>query len=162
MHNHSFRVSTNAVLLAVFLTCTMAPAQSQLPAPSRTIYKCQVKGTVSYSDEPCAGAQRLDVTPSRGINRLSVSSRTGKDIASEIHTEQMAAAFRPLSGMNASEYATAGRRGSLTPTVQRECRQLEPGILGLEQAEHFANPGTIKAIQQDLLTLRKRYKTLAC
>jgi hypothetical protein len=162
MHNHSFRVSTNAVLLGVFLACTMAPAQSQLPAPSRTIYKCQVKGTVSYSDEPCAGAQRLDVTPTRGVSRLSGSSRTGKDVASEIHTEQMAAAFRPLSGMNASEYATAGRRGNLSSTVQRECRQLEPGILSLEQAESRANPVTIQAIQQNLLTLRKRYKTLSC
>ena len=162
MHIHSIRITAIATLVAVSLPCAMVPAQAQLPAPSRTIYKCHVKGSVSYSDEPCAGAQRLDVTPSRGVSRLSGSSRTGKDVASELHTEQMAAAFRPLSGMNAAQYATAGRRGRLAPAAQRECRQLEPGILELEQAEARADTATIKAIQQELFVLRKRYKTLAC
>lgn len=64
--------------------------------------------------------------------------------------------------MNAAQYATAGRRGSLAPAVQRECGQLEPGILEREQAEARADTATIKAIQQELFVLRKRYKTLAC
>jgi len=154
------RTVTRTTLLAMLLPC--AAAQAQLPAPSRTIYKCVVKGAVSYSDEPCEGAQRLDATPSRGVSRLSGSARTGKDVASEIHTEQMAAAFRPISGMTASEYATYGRRQNLALTAQRECRQLEPGILALEQAERRAEAAAIKPIQQDLFALRKRYKTLGC
>lgn len=162
MHVHFIRVASNAALLAVFLPCAMVSAQSQLPAPSRTIYKCHVKGAVSYSDEPCPGAQRLDATPSRGVSRLSGSSRTGNDVAREIHTEQLAAAFQPISEMNASEFARAGRRSSLTPAVQRECSQLEPTILALEQAENGADAAAIKPIRQDLFTLRKRYKKLAC
>ena len=55
------RTVTRTTLLAMLLPC--AAAQAQLPAPSRTIYKCVVKGAVSYSDEPCEGAQRLDATP---------------------------------------------------------------------------------------------------
>jgi hypothetical protein len=152
----------HTALLGLILPCAVVLAQSQLPAPSRAIYKCTVVGKVSYSDEPCAGAQRLDATPSSGVTHLSGASRTGKDVANEIHREQFAAALRPLSGMNASEFATAVRRQNMTAPVQRECGQLEAAILGLERSESRADAATLKPIQQDLFTLRKRYKTLAC
>lgn len=156
------RVAMGTALLAIFLPCAMVSAQSQLPAPSRTIYKCVVKGAVSYSDEPCAGAQRLDATPTSGVTHLSGKSRTGKDVASELHREQFAAALRPLTGMNAPQLDTYGRRNRLDLSAQRECNRLEPAILGLEQSEGRADAATLKPIQQDLLTLRKRYKALAC
>lgn len=146
-------------MLAPYAT---AAVQSQLPAPSRAIYKCHINGTVSYSDEPCVGAQRIDATPVSGVTHLSGSSRIGKDVANEIHREQFANAVRPLTGMNASEFATATRRNQLDPAARRECGQLEPSILQLEQAEKRADLVAVKPIQQDLFTLRKRYKKLAC
>jgi len=149
-------------LLILMSPWATSVAQSQLPAPSRTIYKCKIKGTVSYSDEPCLGAQRLDATPSRGVDRLSGQARTGRDVATEIHTEQFGAALRPLHGMTTSQFATAVRRNQLDPAVRRECNALEPNILGLEQAEKHADAVTIKQVQQDLFVLRKRYKELAC
>lgn len=150
------------MLLMACLACSAVLAQSQLPAPSRTIYKCVVKGSVTYSDEPCVGAQRLDATPTRGVDRLSGSTRIGKDVAAEIRTEQFATALRPLSGMSTSEFATAVRRNGLQPAVQRECSELEPAILKLEQAEKRNDASTINQVQQDLFVLRKRYKNLAC
>lgn len=155
-------LAASAGLLAVLLSSPVVLAQSQLPAPSRTIYKCIVKGAPSYSDEPCAGAQRLDATPSRGVNHLSGSSRTGKDVASEVHHEQFRAALRPLTGMDDAQFATYARRINMAAAVQRECQQLERGILSLEKAESRADATAIKPIQQDLLTLRKRYKILVC
>jgi len=137
-------------------------AQSQLPAPNRTIYKCHANGAVNYSDEPCVGAERLDATPDSGISHLSGISRTGKDVANEIRAAQFAVAVRPLTGMNASQFATAVRRNNLEPAVRLECSQLEPAILRLEQSENHADTSTVKLIQQDLFTLRKRYKSLAC
>ena len=159
---HFFRSAIGTCLLASWFFHAVVSAQSQLPAPSRAIYKCVIKGTVSSSDEPCVGAQRLDTTPSRGVSKLSGSTRIGKDVASEIHHEQFAEAFRPLSGMTAAQYATYGRRINLDPAVRRECGQLESAILGLEQAEKRADAVAIKPLQQDLFTLRKRYKTLIC
>lgn len=156
------RLVARLTVFAVLLPCGVVSAQSQLPAPSRTIYKCVVKGAVSYSDEPCAGAQRLDATPTSGVTHLSGSSKVGKDVASEIHREQFATALRPLHGMNAAQFNTEVRRNNLDLSAQRECHQLEPAILQLEQAERRADAGAVKPIQQDLLTLRKRYKTLAC
>lgn len=158
----SKHVATGTALLATVLLHAVVSAQSQLPAPSRTIYKCVVKGAVSYSDEPCAGAQRLDATPTSGVTHLSGSSRTGKDVAGELHREQFAAALRPLSGMSAPQLDTYSRRNRLELSAQRECNRLEPAILELEKLESHADAATLKPIQQDLLTLRKRYKTLAC
>jgi hypothetical protein len=156
------RLTTGSVLLISLLAAAGVPAQSQLPAPSRTIYKCKVQGRVSYSDEPCVGAERLDATPARGVDRLSGSSRTGKDVAAEIRVEQIATAVRLLSGMSNAQFATAVRRQNLEPAVQRECRQLEPVILGLEQSEKQADAVAVKEVQQELFVLRKRYKSLAC
>lgn len=147
-------------LLGIFLPD--AAAQSQLPAPNRTIYKCQVKGTVSYSDEPCVGAQRLDVVPTRGADRLSGSKRIGSDVANEIRSEQFAHAVKPLTGMSPSQFATATRRHHLDAASQSECRQLEAAILTSEQAERSAGAGMMESIRQDLFSLRKRYKKLRC
>lgn len=147
-------------LLGLFLP--LAAAQAQLPAPSRTIYKCQVKGTVTYSDEPCVGAQRLDVVPSRGVDRLSGSRRIGSDVANEIRSEQFAQAVKPLTGMSPSQFATASRRHHLDPASQRECRQLEATIIAFEREERSARAGVTESLRQDLFSFRKRYKKLGC
>lgn len=147
-------------LLGIFLP--HAVAHAQLPAPSRTIYKCLVKGTVSYSDEPCHGAQRLDVVPTRGADRLSGSRRTGSDVANEIRSEQFAQALKPLTGMSPSEFATASRRQRLDAASQGECRGLEAAIVALEHAERNAGAGIGDSTRKDLLSHRKRYKKLGC
>lgn len=154
------RLHMSWVLLGFLLP--YAIAQAQLPAPSRTVYKCKVNGIVSYSDEPCLGAERLDVVPTRGADRLSGSTRTGQDVAREIRSEQFAHAFRPVTGMSASQFATASRRFQLDAASQNECGKLEAAILTLEQAERAAGIGIREPIRQDLYAMRKRYKTLRC
>lgn len=139
-----------------------AAAQSQLPAPDRIIYKCQGKGTVSYSDEPCVGAERLDVVPTRGADRLSGSRRIGADVANEIRAEQFAHALKPLTGMTPSQFATASRRQYMDASSQSECRQLEAAILTIEQLERRSRAAVTESVRQDLFLLRKRYKKLAC
>jgi hypothetical protein len=156
------RVIAGAALFAASVLSVQAWAQAQLPAPSRVIYKCKVNGAVSYSDEPCVGAQRLDATPVSGVSHLSGAARTGKDVANERSRESYANALKPLTGMSAAQLATATRRNQLDSGARRECTQLEPAILELEQAERRAGAATLKPIQQELFTLRKRYKTLAC
>jgi len=161
IHIHSIFFVVGWALIGSLLPTSEVWSQSQLPPPNRTIYKCQVKGTISYSDEPCIGAQRLDATPTRGVNRLSGSSRIGQDVSNEIRSEQLAHALRPLTGMSAAQFATAVRRHPLDAATQRACHQLEPAILKLEQAER--HPGAvIGPIQQDLFVLRKQYQKLGC
>lgn len=156
------RVVAYTALTVMLMPCALVSAQPGLPAPSRIVYKCHVGGTVSYSDEPCIGARRLDATPTRGVDHLSGSRRIGKDVANEMYVEGLADALRPVTGMSASQFSTAARRYRLDPAARHECGGLEPAILRLEEAEKRADAIATKSIQQDLFTLRKRYKVLAC
>lgn len=62
-------LQTLAVALFVAQAAQVAAQSTTLPAPSRTVYKCSVGGKVAYSDEPCVGAQRVNVEPTRGMNK---------------------------------------------------------------------------------------------
>lgn len=160
--SHSIRLARYASLAVLAGAASSTAAQEPLPAPNRTIYKCQSHGKTSYSDEPCLGAQRLDATPTRGVDRLSGKSRIGNDVAAEIRSEQFAQALRPLSGMTSSEFATATRRQRLSADAQRECRVLESAISESEQAERRARAAMMESIQQDLFILRQRYRKQGC
>lgn len=151
-----------ARLLGILFMLASNAALAQLPAPTRTVYKCNIEGKLSYSDEPCIGAQRIDVTPTRGVDRLSGSARIGKDVAREIRSEQFAKALEPIAGMNAAEFSTASRRTSLSAAAQQECRQLEPAILTWEKKELGASGPAVQSTQRELFLLRKRYKTIGC
>ena len=151
-----------AGLLGIPFILAANSALAQLPAPTRTVYKCKIEGKLRYSDEPCLGAQRIDVTPTRGVDRLSGSVRIGNDVAREIHTEQVAKAIEPISGMNAAEFSTVSRRINLSAEAQRECRQLETAIVASEKKERSASGPVLESTQQELFVLRKRYKTLGC
>lgn len=156
------RALTLGLLLAAAWPCAAHVAASQLSAPNRTIYKCTVKGKVSYADEPCVGAKRLDATPTRGVDRLSGTRRTGNDVAAEVRSEQLAQAVQPLTGMTPAQFATASRRQKLGTAAQRECRVLETAILESEQSERRARAEMMEAVQQDLFILRKRYHQVGC
>jgi len=47
----------------------------KLPEPTRTVFKCEEAGKVTYSDAPCLGAQKVDVQPTRGLNKSSGTER---------------------------------------------------------------------------------------
>lgn len=159
---HSCRLPSVAALFGIPLVLAANSAMAQLPAPTQTVYKCTIGGKIRYSDEPCLGAKRIDVTPTRGVDRLSGAARIGKDAARERRSEQFARAVEPITGMNEAEFATAARRARLGAESQRECRQLEAAIVASEKAERSGFEPAIQSTQQELFRLRKRYKTLAC
>jgi len=138
-----------------------AAAQS-LPTPSRTMYKCTVNKVTAYSDKPCLGAERLTVTPTRGVNKLSGTERIGKDVQDERIREMWADAFRPISGMTREEYDVFRRRHQLSAGAQQECRRLDPSLLQLEAMEKAADKAAKATVQRDLFILRQRFTELRC
>jgi hypothetical protein len=99
-----------------------------LPPASRTDYKCEVNGKVVYSDSPCLGARRVDVTPTRGLDRSTGQARTGSDVRDERLNEQMAEALRPLLNETPEERALRHRRSKLSPEARAQCRSLDARI----------------------------------
>lgn len=140
---------------------TNAEAQS-LPAPSRTIFKCEEAGKITYSDSPCVGAQKIDVEPTRGVSKLSGSERTGRDVQIERHREIIADALRPLTGMDAKQLEVRQRRMRLAPDAQRECLQLDERVPAVEGRERLATGQKLAEVQRELYHLRTRFRELRC
>lgn len=74
-----------------------------LPSPFRTIYKCEVGRKVHYSDSSCVGALKVDVTPTRGMNKSTGRELTGSDVRRDVFREKWSDAVRPITGMNAQQ-----------------------------------------------------------
>jgi len=146
---------------ALALVATSALAQ-KLPAPSRTVYKCEVNGKVVYSDDPCVGAQRMEIEPPRGVNRSTGVKREGADVRREHVNEAIAEAVRPLTGKDAKQMDKAGRRMKLQPEAQRECRWLDTAIPAQENKERLARAHEREATQRELYTMRVRARELRC
>lgn len=158
-HTSPFRRALLACLLIYSPAFTHAQS---LPAPSRVIYKCEVAGKIAYTDEPCLGAKRLDIEPSRGISKLSGKQLIGADVEREVRRELMADALRPIAGLDRKQYATLIRRANLGGAAKVECDMLDQSIPRTEAMENAALPEARPVIQRDLLALRKRFRELPC
>lgn len=146
----------------LLLACCMSlPVAAQtLPPPSRTVFKCEAGGKVSYSDAPCLGGQKLELEPTRGVSKLSGKEKVGSDVRRELHSEMLANAVRPLTGMDPKQFEVAKRRVNLSAKAQQSCRRLDQKIQDLESDEQRAVSKS--AIQEELYTARLEFRNLRC
>lgn len=133
----------------IMLLLTMSAAALAQPASTLT-YKCVTGGKVTYSDEPCVGAEVVDTTPTQGMDKISGTSRKGADVMKAEHNKIMADAFKPILGQTPAERAKAIKRVYLSPKDKLECYRLDGQILD-ERMQEVA-----------LYQARKRFKDLKC
>jgi len=150
-----------AALLWAGLVSVAALAEG-LPPPSRTAYKCVNAGKVSYSDEPCVDAKRVDLEPTRGLNKSTGTERVGKDVQRERWRESLGEAVKPLTGMTPEQFNLAVRRQPLAPEARSECYRLDGAIPDAEAADRLASDVERSQAKLHLLALRKRFKELRC
>jgi hypothetical protein len=149
--------------LALTLAVSAVLAQTQkLPPTSRTVYKCEVDKKVVYSDEPCLGAKRIDVEPTRGMDQASGKRRIGSDVQRETTREAYAEGLKPLTGMDAKALQVNGRRQKMSASAQTECLALDDQVPEAELREKAVKGSELGAVQQELLTMRKRQRKLGC
>ena len=152
-----------ALLAAGLLTSVVAVGQSSgLRAPTRIVYKCVVANKTVYSDEPCLGAERLDVQPTRGLNAASGKERVGQDVQRERSREQIAEAIRPVTGMSPKQSDTHARRVRLSSEAKSECGSLDVRLAEVESEAHAASAKARADLQRKLFTMRARYRELGC
>jgi hypothetical protein len=156
--------STAAVtLIGAWALCLTPVISAQtLHAPSRTLFKCQDQGKITYSDSPCLGAEKMEVEPTRGVNKLSGKTRIGPDVQNEIHREMFAEAVRPLTGLNAKQFEVQARRYQLSGTVQQECRRLDQDLASAEAEEKRTTKNALHEVQARLFLMRQRFRELRC
>lgn len=83
-----------------------------------------MNGKVVYTDDPCIGAKRVDVEPTRGLNKSSGKELTGQDVSRERQREQLAEAVKPLTGLTPQQFEIKRSRVYLAPEVKAECTRL--------------------------------------
>ena len=163
-----FFVASLSKLAAISLVCagtfgaTPNLSAQTLHAPSRTLFKCKDQGKIVYSDSPCVGAEKLEVEPTRGVNKLSGKTRIGADVQRELQHEMFAEAIRPLTGMNAKQLEVQTRRIHLPGTVQQECRRLDLDLANTEYEEKHAAQSALHDVQARVFLLRQRFRELRC
>jgi hypothetical protein len=156
------RIAVSMALGVAALVLAQAADAQSTARPSRTVYKCVVGGKVTYSDDPCLGAERVDVEPTRGLNKSTGAERVGRDVARERQTEALAEAVRPATGMSPAQFEAERRRVHLPGQTQAECRRLDRLIPQAEANARNATAGDKPATQMELLNLRRRFRDSAC
>lgn len=145
------------------LTIVASPVAAQsLPPPSRTVYKCEDGKKVHYSDSPCLGAKKLDIEPTRGLNKFTGREQIGQDVRREKDNELMAEVFRPILNETPEQRAMRHKRFKLEPSAKAECARLDVQIPLLEAKEPSATRETLATVQRDLLASRTRFQKLRC
>lgn len=148
------------IALAVLVATPAFPQKS--PAPSRDVFRCEEGGKVVYSDNPCLGAQRIHVEPSRGLDSASGRKRTGADVRRENLNAQTAEALRPVFNETAQQQTVRHRRAKLPAPSKSKCARLDARIPQLERAEKSAKGRDLTVLQQELLVARQRYRSIGC
>ncbi|MCZ4311941.1 hypothetical protein O4H66_00855 [Comamonadaceae bacterium G21597-S1] len=115
-----------------------------------------------HSDDPCLGAKRIDVEPTRELDRASGRRSVGRDVLRETMREQYVKAVKPLTGLTTDRYAATARRMDLSSAAKAECVSLDAGIADAQGIERSASAGARTAVQHGLFKLRKRYRDLGC
>lgn len=150
------------IALAFPLLASTSLAQN-LPPPSRTVYRCDEGGKVYYSDAPCLGAKKIEVQPTRGLNKSTGKELVGQDVSRERIQDGVANGLRPLTGKSTEELYRGGRRAHLSPDVQRLCQRLDRELPQAEAAEASARTAEQRReIQQQLLKLRTAFRDNRC
>jgi hypothetical protein len=154
-----------AVIHTLFALAVVSPLMAsaqQLPAASRTVYKCNASGKVVYSDAPCLGAEKLEIEPTRGLASASGRKAVGADVQRERHREALADALKPLTGKNAKEFEQYSRRSKLSVSANQECTALDKYLAAAEREESRTNGPERREVQERLFGMRTRYRELRC
>ncbi|EHR70738.1 hypothetical protein BurJ1DRAFT_1885 [Burkholderiales bacterium JOSHI_001] len=135
----------------------------KVPAPSRTVFRCDEGGKTVYSDAPCLGARKIDIQPTRGLNKATGKELIGADVRREHQHEAIVDAVRPATGMNLPTFDRASRRMKLSAGAQRECKRLDKEIPVAEEAERQPKrPAEQKAVREQLHALRVEFHKFGC
>lgn len=141
----------------------IATAQNiALPPASRSVFKCEENGKVVYSDQPCLGAERLTIQPTRGMNKATGKERIGSDVAREHRHETFVEAVKPLTGMDQGQFDKASRRTKLDSRAKAKCKALDAEIGRLESQRKVLAPSERQQNNSQLLDARTQYRNIGC
>jgi len=115
-------------------------------AYGQAVYKCQLQGRTTYSNEPCLGAQVIQTTPARGLGESHENSRAGND---GLRREKREKKVKEPMNSPASDLT--------------ECSALDTQEKQQSSVIHNSrNIDAVNAAADAFIANRKRYRELGC
>lgn len=155
----------NSVLLGLGLAALALSSLAQTVKflePTRTVFKCEVAGNVTYSDALCRGAPKVDVQPTHGPNKSSGTVLIGEDVNGDRRNEVIAEAIHPVSIMSPDARAVHQRRLNLSPASKPECALLDRRVQSLQRVERELTGRDKASAQKQLFESRTRAREIGC
>ena len=148
--------------LRLFLTLCISGLCGLGHVHAQQVYRCEQDGKVSYSHEPCLGAQAIDTTPTQGLDKWTGKTKRHADVQNDIFQRQLANAVRPITGKSPEEMKIAGRRQKLPMADQLQCQWLDQRIPALEKDVQHATTRNQAQADQTLYQARQKFRDLRC
>ena len=144
----------NALSIAFTACATLSSAQQ--------VYRCESGGHVSYSHEPCLGAQAIDTTPTQGLDKWTGKTQHHPDIRREKFQRDLAQAVRPITRLSPEEFKVSAKRQKLSASDQLHCKWLDQRLPSLTQQAAQATPARKQAAEMNLYEARQQFRDLRC
>lgn len=133
-----------------------------LLASGQQVYRCEANGKVSYSHEPCLGAQAIDTTPTQGMDKMTGKSKKGADVQRDEFRRQIGSVSSQMTGLSAETHMRLAQRHKLSRTAQLECAAWDARLPGLEEDAAVASPQNKERADAALFKARKAFRDLRC
>lgn len=145
-------------------TCLLIPFLLLAPllASGQQVYRCESNGKVSYSHEPCLGAQAIDTTPTQGMDKMTGKSKKGADVQRDEFRRQIGGVSSQITGLSTETHMRLAQRHKLSRTAQLECAAWDARLPGLEEEAAVASPQNKERADTTLFKARKAFRDLRC
>lgn len=131
-------------------------------SPAQQVYRCESGGHISYSHEPCLGAQAVDTTPTQGMNKMTGITKKGADVQRDENRRLLNGIASQITGLSPETHARLGQRHKLSRSAQLECSAWDLRLPALEQAASQASPAKKAQADSDLFQARLAFRDLRC
>lgn len=129
---------------------------------AQQVYRCESGGHVSYSHEPCLGAQAIDTTPTQGLDKWTGKTQQHRDIRNENFQRGLAQAIRPITGLSPEEFKVSAQRQKLSASDQLHCKLLDQRLPSLTRSAAQASPARKSQAEAALYEARQQFRDLRC
>ena len=129
---------------------------------AQQVYRCEVNGKVSYSNEPCQGAKVVNTTPAQSSDRTSGQQRKDMDALKAELERNNATKTRALAAKTPEDPEVAKRRENLTPLAKHSCSLLDQSLPQLRENAAHGTPENKEKADIQLYKARKAFQDLRC
>lgn len=129
---------------------------------AQQVYRCEVNGKVSYSNEPCQGAKLVKNPPAQSSDRTPAQHQKDIDTLKAELERNNATKTRALAAKAPEDPEVAKRRENLTPLAKHSCSLLDQSLPQLRENAAHGTPENKEKAEVQLYKARKAFQDLRC